>query len=325
MDYNYEDPGDHDSNRKYEVTVKADDNNGGTDTIGVTITVNDVNETPAFDEGSPATRSIPENTPANTAIGTAISATDPDNENGHSSDTLTYTLGGTDVASFDLDTDTGQIKTKAALDKETQSSYSVTVSVRDGRDANGDSDTAEDATITVNITVTGENEPPVFDDAVLTTTLSLPENTGSNTNVGSPITATDEDNPSLTYTLGGTDASSFQIVSTSGQIRTESGVTYDYEGSQSSYSVTVKADDKNGGTDTIGVTITLTNVDEDGAITFDPAQPKAGTALTATLTDPDGAISNDTWEWFLEGSTSAISGTDLGFLHSGDDRRGQVP
>ena len=311
--YNYEDPGDADTNNDYEVTVKASDGNSS-DTIDVTITVNDINETPAFDENTSATRSIPENTRANTDIGAAIAATDPDNENGRSGDTLTYTLGGTDVASFDLDTATGQIKTSAALDKETKSSYSVTVSVRDGRDANGDSDTAEDDSIDVTITVTGENEPPVFADA--TTTREVPENSRAGTNVGSAITATDEDNDSLTYTLEGTDASSFQIGSTSGQIKTESGVTYDYEGSQNSYSVTVKADDKNGGTDTIDVTIDLTNVNEHGTITFNPTQPKAGTALVATLTDPDGSVSGETWKWSIAptatGTFAVISGETSG-------------
>ena len=54
------------------------------------------------------------------------------------SDTLTYTLGGTDAASFDFDTETGQIKTKDALDYEGgTTSYSVTVSVHDGKDING--------------------------------------------------------------------------------------------------------------------------------------------------------------------------------------------
>ena len=60
-----------------------------------------------------------ENTAANTNIGTAVSATDPDG------DTLTYSLSGTDAASFDLDTSTGQIKTKVALDYEAKNSYSV--------------------------------------------------------------------------------------------------------------------------------------------------------------------------------------------------------
>ena len=46
-------------------------------------------------------------------------------------DNLTYTLNGTDAASFDIDVATGWLKTKAALDYETKSSYSVTVTATD--------------------------------------------------------------------------------------------------------------------------------------------------------------------------------------------------
>ena len=56
-----------------------------------------------------------------------ISATDGDG------DVLTYTLEGTDEASFDIDESTGQLITKVDLDEETKSSYySVTVKVDDG-------------------------------------------------------------------------------------------------------------------------------------------------------------------------------------------------
>ena len=103
------------------------------------------------------------------------------------------------------------------------------------------------------------NNAPVFADA--TTTRSVPENSAVGTNVGSAVTATDADSDTLEYTLEGTDAASFTIVSTSGQIKTKTGVTYNHEGT-SSYSVTLKADDGNSGTDTIGVTVTVTDVDE---------------------------------------------------------------
>ncbi len=56
-----------------------------------------------------------------------MSATDAD-----TTDSLTYSLGGTDELSFAIDTTNGQLKTEAALDHETKSSYKVTVSVSDG-------------------------------------------------------------------------------------------------------------------------------------------------------------------------------------------------
>ena len=74
-------------------------------------------------------------------------ATDEDSD-----DTLTYTLGGTDAASFALDTATGQLQTLAALDYETQTSYVVTVEVGDG---NGGT-----ATITVTIEITDVLDTP---------------------------------------------------------------------------------------------------------------------------------------------------------------------
>ena len=105
------------------------------------------------------------------------------------------------------------------------------------------------------------NRAPEFPSA--TATREVPENSAVGTNVGDAVTADDAaDGDTLTYTLEGTDAASFDIVSTSGQIQTQAGVTYNYEATQNSYSVMVKADDGNGGTDTITVTITVTDEDE---------------------------------------------------------------
>ena len=64
-----------------------------------------------------AARSVAENSRSGTNIGTLVTATDGDD------DTLTYTLAGTDAATFDLDPSTGQIKVKDALDYATRSSY----------------------------------------------------------------------------------------------------------------------------------------------------------------------------------------------------------
>ena len=293
---------DHETKPSYSVTVKADDGNDGTDTIDVTITVTDVNEAPEF-PGATDTRTIPENTPAGQNIGAPVAATDPDD-----GDTLTYTLEGTDAASFDIVATSGQLQTKADLDFETTPSYTVTVSVRDSKDDNGNTDTATDDEITVTIAVTNANEPPAFSGA--TATLEVPENTAANTDIGAPVTATDPDtSDTLTYTLEGTDADSFDINGANGQIRTKSGVTYDHE-DKSSYSVTVKADDDNGGTDTIDVTITVTDVNEPpefpGATDTRtiPENTPAGQNIGAPVaaTDPDDG---DTLTYTLDGTDAA--------------------
>ena len=90
-----------------------------------------------------AERSVAENTAAGMDIGAPVAATDADD------DMLTYTLGGTDMASFAIESATGQLMTMAALDFETKTSYSVTVTASDGE---------EQDTVTVTITVTDVDE-----------------------------------------------------------------------------------------------------------------------------------------------------------------------
>ena len=239
---------DFETKSSYAVTVSVSDGKGGSDSIGVTISVTDVNENraPVFTDGENTTRTVAENTAADTNIGIAVAATDADN------DTLTYTLSGTDAASFAIVNTSGQLKTSEALDFETKSSYAVTVSVSDGK---GGTDSIG---VTINVTDVNENRAPVFTDGE-NTTRTVAENTAADTNIGIAVAATDADNDTLTYTLSGTDAASFAIVNTSGQLKTS--VTLDFE-TKSSYSVTVSVSDDNGGSDSISVTINVTDIDE---------------------------------------------------------------
>ena len=148
---NYETPGDDNTDNDYLVTVVATD--GTTpDELAVTVTVTDVNEPPAFGE-EPDTVTVAENTATGQNIGDPFAATDVDE-----GATLTYTLEGDDAASFDLDTSSGQLRTKADLDYETKNRYTVTVSVRDSKDADGNTDTADDDTIEVTIEVENVEE-----------------------------------------------------------------------------------------------------------------------------------------------------------------------
>ena len=104
------------------------------------------------------------------------------------------------------------------------------------------------------------NEPPEFSSP--TATREVPENTAANTNIGTALpAATDGDNDPLTYTLEDADAASFGFDPATRQLSTKSGVTYDHE-TTPSYSVTLKAEDDNGGSDTLAVTITITDVEE---------------------------------------------------------------
>ena len=132
-------------------------------------------------EGDRTARSVAENTPAGTDIGDPVAATD------FNRDTLTYSLRGSDADSFDVDSTTGQLLTKASLDYETESSYIVFVWAQDNKNTIGRPDTERDTVIRVELAVTNEDEPG-------TVALSLSE-----PDVDVPITA------SLTDPDGGLD------------------------------------------------------------------------------------------------------------------------
>ncbi len=361
----------------------VDPNAPGDYVVPVTINVTDVNEPPKFADDT-ATRSVAENSAANTSIGAVVTATDPDTNNTNFN-TLTYSLSGTDASDFTIDSSTGQIKTKSALDYEDDNSYSVTVQVTDGKNAGGTADTTIDDTIAVTINVTDVNEPPAApaaptvsgnadapktkldvswtapdmtgkpaitdydvqykqqsestwtewnasDDGTTTSTTitgleggrrydvqvratnhegdspwstsgsaktqdknvnsefklpsgkrSVAENSSSGRNVGAPVTATDTEGHTLTYSISG--ASEFSIDSATGQIKVASGADLDYE-NKSTYSVTVSASDGKDSEDnpddaidtTTNVTINITDVDEA------PAPPDAPTVSTNSTT-----------------------------------------
>ena len=316
------------------MTVTATDSESATDTHRVTITVTDEeHEPPRFDEEygdgeASLAREVAENTAAGQPVGAPVSATDDDG------DTLTYSLVGTDATSFDIDTTTGQIKTKDPLDYEDTQSYSVTVLVTDSKDSAGNTENtpAEDASIDVTINVTDVNEGPAFaDDAP--TTLSVDENTATNTDItDGRFTATDPESDTPTYSLSGTDAASFDIDTSTGDLKTKADLDHEAKGS---YSVTIQvtdgkaADGTTEGTETIddihNVTITVTDVDEDGTITFSLDPPSVGTKLTATLTDDDGVKTSPavTWVWESSpngtGTWTVISGETTGSYTPGTD------
>ena len=140
------------------------------------------NSDPTFNSGLLASIDVPENTATGTDIGVPYTATDPD------SDALTYSLGGTDAASFGIDSATGQLQTDAALDFEVKRSYSVSVEVSDRKDADGNADTAIDDTIEVTVNVTNVDEDGVVTvmgtlkvGQTLTATLTDPDGTVSST------------------------------------------------------------------------------------------------------------------------------------------------
>ena len=154
-----------------------------------------------------------------------------------------------------IDETNGQLKTKAPLDFEFKSTYAVTITV-------SDSVLTDTIIVTINVTDIDEtpgnvasidpkdngqpNNDPIFTEGD-STDRSIAENTGSGVDIGDPVAADDDDvDDTLRYSLGGTDAGSFSIDSTDGQLRTSAAL--DYEQKQS-YTVVVSVDDGEGGSD----------------------------------------------------------------------------
>ncbi|MYK23085.1 cadherin repeat domain-containing protein, partial [Candidatus Poribacteria bacterium] len=161
----------------YSVRITVRDESFFTDSIDVTIKVTDVNEAPSFTAGSSTTRTIVENAGVGIDIGPPYQAIDQD-----TGDTVTYSLQRGDKDMFRIDPNTGQLRTHAALDYETNKAYTDLV-VR-ATDSQG-SITAIPATIHV----TNVNEAPTFTEGA-TATRTIAENTASGENIGAPIAAT---------------------------------------------------------------------------------------------------------------------------------------
>ena len=287
------------------------------------------NKAPAFPDQDPETdavekdqtREVAENTAAGQPVGDPVTATDA---NG---DTLTYTLGGTDVSSFTIDRMTGQIKVGAEteLDYEdasnTDHEYEVQVTAKDPSDT--DTTQSRDS-ITVMIMVTDVDEDPEIAAPTETegfTSKSVEENTVTSTAVSTYTAADDDDDNAspqkdLTWSLSGTDSDQFAIGNggdapdfTRGALRFKAAPDFEEpadSGRNNGYNVTVVVTDSGGNTDSRDVTVTVTDVDEEGEVVLSSLQPEVDGNLTAELTDPDGTISNVTWQW----SRSLISNQD---------------
>ena len=115
----------------------------------VTVTVNPVNDAPAF-PAAPAERTVSESARPGDEVGAALTATDVDG------DMLTYGLTGAAASDFEIDEQTGQITvaTGAALNAAL-SPYIVTVTADDG---SGEAN----ATATVEVTITVTARPVVI-------------------------------------------------------------------------------------------------------------------------------------------------------------------
>ena len=268
----------------YSVTIQADDGNGGTDTVAVTIAVTDVNEPPT----APAAPSVAATSGSTTSLDVTWAAPGNDGRPEIGSYDLRYRVVGDAGWTAGPQDEPG---TSATIDEGLTAHTDYEVQVR-ATNEEGDSDWSAAGTGS-----TG-NTTPTFD--IETATRSVPENTPADTAMGDAFPeAADADLDTLIYSLGGADAASFAFDAATRQLSTLAALNFE---ARESYSVAIQADDDNGGTDTIEVTISVTDVDE-------PPDAPAAPSVSAT---PGSTTSLDV-NWTAPGNDGrpVITGYDL--------------
>ena len=286
-DPNYEAKADRGGDNKYNVTVKATDRGGLSDTREVVVEVVDV------DEGD--TTPTMSHRPAEGVVLTA-SINDPDGEKAN----IVWTWA---TSSPTFATTTGSLSTQyRPKSTDVRDTLTVTLTYDDKFGAK------QPITFTTpQVLEENNNQAPVF--ARTTDTLQVQENVAAGTPVDDrAITATDNQHPSdllYEFTTNSGDARFFNIVRTTGQITVGAGTELDRE-TDDTYTVTVRAKDPFGLNDTIVVTIKVTDVDEgpfitepEGTVEVIYAEDRTDAVRTFDATDPEDDKEGHDLKWSL--------------------------
>ncbi len=288
----YERPADSNRDNEYLAQVRASDGQY-TGTLDVTVTVTDVNEPPEFNSSSLGKTSFSYAENGTAALYTYL-ATDPERA------AITWSVSGTDHDDFNI-SQTG-VLTFAEIpdfempdDADEDNEYLVTVEARD---------TAFNyARLDVTVTVTnstGAEEPTI-------TTTSNPSPYREN-GAGAVYTfrARDPQGRAVVWSLTGADSHAFEI--SSGGVLTfvsppdfESPTDFNRD---NVYQITVVVTDDQGLTDSVAVTVTVTNDAEGVEPTISSRSPpstypenRTSTVYTFSASDPQ----RQTLTWTLEG------------------------
>ena len=286
---NYEMPHDADGDNVYKVTVSATDaeRNRGEEEVEVKVANMEEDGTVTLSALQPR-------------VGVALTASLTDIDGGVTNVEWQWYDGNINLSDLTL----------KAIDGATSDTYTPTSDDVEGMltaramytDPHGPDKTANFA-YTVAVALDTRNKAPEFDDQDTGTEVienteaerTIAENSAAPASVaGGPVTATDPNGLGdvLTYTLGGPDASSFDISSETGQIMVGAGTELDYETKQT-YMVTVIATDSFGVSASIDVTIMVTDVNEGPTITgpaeAEYAENGTGSVATFTGVDPENA------------------------------------
>ena len=318
----------------YEVTVQAT-RGSATFTREVTVTVQDVNDAVMVVEGPAGYVENDTEEPVTLEL-TGVS------------DTVTWSLAtdsnaGCDAARFNMDGGTLTFREppdhENPTDCDMDNTYEVTVQARAGADT---------FKRTLTIRITDGNDPPTFADNQ-EMNFDVPENSEPDFLIDT-VAATDPNDDTLTYSLGGDDDEFFTIDSRSGELRT--AAAFDYEqpkdaDSRNTYAVEVLVSDgKNpdGTTDADKsadarrpVTITVTNVNEgptfaaDQQTSFEVPENDSNFSIgTVEANDPEsgdtptyslGGVDNEFFTIDSRGELLTAAAAEFNFEQPGDKDR----
>ena len=265
-----------------------------------TITVLNVVNDPRFEQEE-YTVTVPETAAPGTIIET-IRFTDPDPFETPTV-SLTKPMGLVQARHFNLQEDdakTYSLVVAAELDFEARPEYKHIVKVDDGNQGEMNTDPDDSATIT--ITIEDVDEPPLTSgDTALATDENLIEEIGE-------YTADDPERQTVYWTLGGDDASLFQLTSQTGSTKVKFRTAPDFESpgdgnTDNQYDIEVNSTDGLFA-HSYKVTVTVRNTEEAGTLVLDNTSPNVGDTITATLTDPDGSLTNVTYSWEISDGTT---------------------
>ena len=257
----------------------------GTEAIAQTMTAPDITSEGPFlvDEGE-----------------TAVATLTADDSDTAKTDLIWTNTGGADSGKFSL-TSEGVLTFIAAKDYEAPDdadadrTYEVTVQVSDGTE-----------TDSADLVVTLENvvELTTFSGPTMVT---FAENGA--TRVATFSYSSDEDRDGIQWLTGGVDRGLFSLDSPSGALRFLQAPDFENpldvgppgRGTNNSYELKLVAWARDSGpifTDEVDVKVTVTDVDEEGALSLSSTRPALGAVLTAVPNDPDGVTAGTAlWQW----------------------------
>jgi len=190
---------DYETKTQYQLTIRVQDNGISvrySDPKTLIIYITDENDNPPLFSQKNQVISVPEGSPGSTGVFIDL-ATDADSNDKETN--YYFVVGGSGTQKFDIEKETGEIKRKEEVDRETKDKYDVVIKVTEEdttptefglscEDVEG-----ENSYACINITVTDVNDcSPVFSENPFLTDVSLEIQTSEDIPI-SFVTATDDD------------------------------------------------------------------------------------------------------------------------------------